>query len=157
MAAVESKVNFARWRATLDARVKFTGVIMDLESGEDKEHYLPQTGGWYLLTGHNFPDQTGQDDFEFLEPWSARIFALVSRFKRLDLLVFTLSCCYVQYPMPGKKKLSMLLCLEQLTSTVYSVFVGMGTCRMENVAGVALTVHDTSLISSLRATTRNTW
>lgn len=48
----------------MDLFVRMTGAITALDIAENEELYLPVTGVWYLLTGHDPPEQSG---YSYLE------------------------------------------------------------------------------------------
>lgn len=45
---------------------------MEFDNVRQEKFYLPVTGGGYHLAGHERPDHTGHDDFEFREGRSSR-------------------------------------------------------------------------------------
>lgn len=48
----ENRVKFERERASLSACIVLICAILMLDKTEEKVLYVPLTGGWYHLTGH---------------------------------------------------------------------------------------------------------
>lgn len=63
----ESCLKCARRRAALGMWAETIGALMSLDKAGDKEYLLPVTGGWYVLTGRDFSNQTGHKNFEVRE------------------------------------------------------------------------------------------
>lgn len=83
------------------------------------------TGSRYLITSHEFLDQTGHSDLEVPEGQSPAFFVLVYGSESIRLLVCPASHTYVRYAI-AEKKLAKLLHLRKLAVPAYSVFVGRG-------------------------------
>lgn len=72
------RVKFTKRLAALDVRVLRIWALKALNSSGDKMLYVPKIGGRYILTGGDYPDQTGSSRFEIREGRSPRFFVVVS-------------------------------------------------------------------------------
>lgn len=107
-----SRVKFTRKRVALHVWVAIIGAMLALNIAENKELYLPQTDGRYLLTGSDCSDQTGRNDFEAWDGWILWFLCWFQGWKVYFSVCFR-SHIYVYYPLTEEKRLTMLLCLEK--------------------------------------------
>lgn len=84
----ERLFNFAKRRALLDVCVGMIGTKMALDNAGSEERYPPATGRWYLLTGREFADQTGNNELVIREVQRPGFVILVNAFK----VIFLLAC-----------------------------------------------------------------
>lgn len=92
----------------------------------EKDLYLPVTGGRYLLTDHNCHDQTGHNNFEVQEGKASRFFVLFFGSKAISIFVCQSSHTHVNYLIGETKKLSMIVQMEKVEISQFSVVVDHG-------------------------------
>lgn len=139
----KSRIKIARKQATFDVWLDTTGSVISLDLPRNDKLYLPVTGGPYFLTGLDCQNQSEHSDFEVREGRSTRFFMVASESEVLCLLMCHAFHIYVQYLMAEKKKLVGLLHLEETTFPA-CFSSDTGTCKMEDIAGGALIVYDTT-------------
>lgn len=81
----------ARMQAAFDVWVGMIGAILALKTAEDGKVDLPVTGGPYLLTSRDCPDQTAHNDFEVRKGRSQGFVVLVPGSNSICLLVYRAS------------------------------------------------------------------
>lgn len=67
--------------------VKKAWFIIDLDSTEEEDHFIPLTGGRFILAGRNCPAQIGLNDFGVQGGRSPGFFVLISGSENICLLV----------------------------------------------------------------------
>lgn len=81
------------------------------------------TGGRYMLTGRDFLDQNGHNNFEIQKGLDPGLFLFFSGSEGICLLVCPATRTYVLYPTFEKKMFAQLLRLKEVTIPVYSVSI----------------------------------
>lgn len=140
-----SRAWFASWRTALKIRVRTIGAMLVLDRVGDQKLYIPMGCERHLLTGRDCPELTRHIEFEVQERWSPEFFVLLSRFEEVCLQFYFILDTHVHYLMHGKKKLTELLRQKKQLFRHILLLTGLGTCKMENVAGTNLTVYTTTL------------
>lgn len=114
-------------------------------SGTD-ELYQLLFGDRYFLTGTDWPDQTGKNDYEVQEGCIPAFFEPISESEAICILVCLTSLICVRCPISEQEMISELLHLEAVAISWNPVIVGYGFLQHEKLTGRALTVHATTLI-----------
>lgn len=76
---------------------------MPLYTAGSEKLYLVDSGSWYLLTKHDFPDKTSHNDLQMLESRSPGFLVLLSGTEPVPVLVFAASHSYAHYAMAEKR------------------------------------------------------
>lgn len=84
------------------------------------------TGGSYFLTGLDYLDENGHNEFYIRERQSSGFFVLPSGSKAVCIIVRAASHIYVHYQTAEKRKLVKLLCLGEVAILVHSIAVDHG-------------------------------
>lgn len=108
----------------MDVFVGMIGAMIAFAGAADKDLYLPNTRGWYLLIGRYCPEQNGQNDSEVQEDRRPGYFVEHGAFEDICHFFCPPLQTYVQFSMDDKKELAKLFRLEAVAIPAYSIFVG---------------------------------
>lgn len=145
----EGQVKFARRGFVLNVFFGIFSAMVALYISKNKKLYLSVTAGSYLLTGRDSPDETEHNDLEVWEGRGPEFFELVSASEAVFLLVCSASHTYVHHEMAEKMKLAQLLRPEKCLFRRFLLLSDMGTCSIDNTAGVVLIFNALKLTSAL--------
>ena len=122
----EEEVWIARRRAALDVWLGWIATLLELDSGRQWPSSFPNSGGRFLLTSRDCPEQAGHNKFPVQAQDLPAFFLITTAEQETSLWKTPGSYLYVQYEEETRKTISAGLVLNETTIPPYSVFVGHG-------------------------------
>ena len=116
----------AKARVLLDVYVGQLCAIVELRSMNDRDLYLPVSGGQFLLTGKDYPAQVGHNDFDHRQGTGPGFFVIVTGAEPANLWVCDGSHKHVGLSAKKRNELAQILRLKRITIPRNSVFIGHG-------------------------------
>ena len=92
----------------------------------DRDLYLPVSGGRFLLTGKDCPAQVGHNDFDHRQGTGPGFFVIVTGAEPANLWVCDGSHKHVGLSAKKRNQLAQILRLKRITIPRNSVFIGHG-------------------------------